>query len=262
MLSDAKELSEGIMKIGVLEEDIPVGKIELEALDTIWYIEDIYVIEEKRRQGIGTAMVQHIVNTIDEDGMFIPIEAVYGGDGDYEDVDLFFKSQGNFTVTEGDALIRITPQMRSESAVFTKLAARKKQKAENFFNLEKKIRNEFLNHLANSGYDAFLEDSEEELAKDLCFASLKDELIEAAVFVREINDKEYEISFLYVRDDSLNLMDTISAAAKVFDEAHSDADLVFVGTNEDALKLAEGMFGTNMEKYSIKTARWNGLPVS
>ena len=251
------------MQFAAVEGDAVLGWMSVETTEGGWHITDIYVEPEHRRQGIGTFMVQHIVNIFDENGIFMPIEAAFGSDGANECLHEFFMGQGNFAVSKADTLVTVSPRQRADSPAYQKLRTRKKHNAELFAGLGNGIKRNFRNQLIETGEIAFLADMEDgSYDQELCFATLKDDVITTAAFVKAREENQFELSYLYVQDqDAAGLKDLLSAVISAFEEKHADAGLYFTIINEHIEKLVESLFGDHITSARGLVARWNGLPV-
>ena len=254
-----EELGEERIRLAVEAGDRLVGRADVETTDSAWFITAIYVDEESRRKGYGTALVQHIVNTFDRGGVFMPIEAMYAEDD--EVADAFFKAQGNFSVAEQDCVVSVTPEQRAASPAYKRLSEKKRSKAVSYFDLDKTTRTEFLKHLEDKGLRELADEPESEFFKELCFATLENGKVSTAIFFKEHEDDELELSFLYAGKDAKTIMDVLSAAAHGIESDRPKSLLWYDEINEDVEKLSEGLFGDNVSKSRVCVARWNGLPV-
>ena len=251
------------MQFTAIEGDEALGRMTIETTEGGWHITDIYVKPAYRRQGIGTFMVQHIVNTFDENGIFMPIEAAFGSDDANASLQGFFKGQGNFIVTKSDLLVTVSPKQRVDSPAYQKLRAQKKGDAFLYTSLNNITKRAFCNHLIETGEMAFLDDLDEGAYDwELCFATLKGKEIATAAFVKARETDQFELSYLYVRDkDAAGLKELLAATISAFEEKHADAELYFTVINENVEKLVESLFDDHVTGTRGLVARWNGLPV-
>ena len=251
------------IQFAAIEGNEVLGRMSVETTEGGWYITDIYVEPAHRRQGIGTFMVQYIVNTFDENGVFMPIEAAYGSDDANAGLHGFFKGQGNFVVGKSDTLVTVSPGQRAESPAYQKLCKCKKKKALLYSELEDRTKRNFRNHLFKTGEIVFLNDVDEgDYDWELCFATVKNNAVTTAAFVKEHGERQFELSYLYVRDrDAAGLKELLAAVISAFEEKHADAEIYFTIINENVEKLVEGLFGDHVTSTRGLVARWNGLPV-
>ena len=223
-----------------------------------WSISFLYVREDLRRKGIGTMMLQEVLTPIAESGMFIPVEMTFMGEAAENGLLAFMEAQPNFTVDTENVFYRIPAKLRRKSEEWKKLKG-KESSAEEFYSLPAKMRNAFMNHLAEEGYEDFIDPDEKIYDKHLCFAKVQDDAIIGAIFVRVHSEEELELSFLYTDGKHPKVVaEILGAAIEAADELYPAAEVWFSAITPESAGMADGMFGDMIEPENVYTAFWNG----
>lgn len=250
----------GVRSFGVINsEQRVIARLELEFDRGIAHITYLYVDEDVRRQGVGTYLLQSVLNCIDAMDLFTPVEISFPLDEDCEGLYEFIKAQGNMTVDTEDSVWRIPAKGRAGLEEWHKLID-KESDATGYFDLPEKLRTEYMKQLAGEDLDEFDPGSGEDYAKHLCLARVTDGHISGSMFVREYGDDELLIDFLHSGDDdAATLLNLLSGAAGIINRLYRDRDLVFASDNPKIAGIARGIFGDNTVPVPYVKAIWTGL---
>ena len=223
------------------------------------YVTYLYVDEDMRRQGIGTYLLQSVLNSVDEMDLFTPVEIDFPLDEDSEGLLEFIKFQGNMTVETGESVWCIPAKGRTGLEEWHKLID-KKSDVTDYFELPEKQRTDYMKLLTAEGFDEFNPGPGEEYAKHLCLARVTDGHVTGSMFIRNYGDDGLLIDFLHSEnDDAATLLNLISGAAGIINKLYRDKDLVFASDNPKIAGIARGIFVDNTEPITYVKAMWTGL---
>ncbi len=222
-----------------------------------WSIPFLYVREEDRRKGIGTMLLQNIMEPIADSDVFIPVEMYFSGPN-ADGMSGFMGSQPNFSLEEDKSLYRIPAKLRRKNPEWKKL----KKDSENvteFFKIKPAQRNRFFAAVNEAGYGRFVTTDESEYENHLTFGYLDGDKVTGALFTKKHSDEELELSFFYTDGKHPRAArELIGAAMEAADELYPDAEIWFCAVTPEASGIADGLFGEEIEPESIFIARWNG----
>ncbi len=235
-----------------------VAEMDITYEDSSWSITSFYVREDLRRKGIGTLLLQTVLEPVAESGLFVPIEMTFMGEAAEDGLLAFMEAQPNFTVDTENTFYRVPAKLRRTNEEWKRLKE-KESSAEEFYALPKKMRNVFMNRLMEEGYEEFVSSDEKEYDKHLCFAEVKDDTIIGAIFVKVHDEEELELSFLYTDGKHPKVVaQLLGAAIEAADELYPAAEVWFSAITPESAGMADGMFGDQIKPENVYTAIWNG----
>ncbi|MBR5421422.1 MAG: hypothetical protein IK115_09770 [Lachnospiraceae bacterium] len=238
-----------------------LGELELFFEDALAMIPYIFVPKEMRRQGVGSFLLQTVVDELDDSELFTPLEIRFVQEQESEELYKFFMAQGNFDLEPtGSSYFTVSPAQRKKLSKWQQLS-RTESSAEEFFSLTEEERRDFYDRLQEEDdLGGPLEREEEDYDKRLCFASLSGDQIMAAVFMQPVSEDVLDVSFLYARQGHPTaLRDVLCAAINAVDELYSNATLQYTIITPEGLGIMRGIFGDGLEEKPVMVARWDGL---
>lgn len=231
------------------ETDALLGVLNFNFDGDFLVIEKLYVDEEYRRNGIGTALLQELVSTV-RDERILPVEAYFARTEETSDLQGFFAGQPNFTLESGARVLRFLPERRNDSKLWSSCMAAAAD-CTPFFSLTNRTRNEFL---MRTGQTLLPEVTYEE-PLSLCVA--KDGQIAAAILVERLSDTELLIESS--RGERYDLLGVFGTLAKQIDTDYSDFDLLFLADEKKQSDWIKNLFLEKGTPEDLLIARWNGL---
>ena len=242
-LKDNENNTSEVRFAAIDEKDNIVGLIRLENEMGAISITDIYVEPDARRQGIGTYLLQSVLNMIGDIDLFLNVEIRFPLDDDTKELYEFIKFQDNFTVTEEDKVFHVSAKDRKKLKVWSKLAGNSTD-AKPFFEMSKKQIKEFYKKMRELEHDEPIPEDEETLEKNLCFARIENNNVIGALFVQRYEAaKQLMVSFIYSEGDGpATLSNLISAAAEVAENEYKDYEFIFTSENPKIFGMVDGIF--------------------
>ena len=221
----------------------------------------LWVKDRERRKGLGSYLLQSVMDIIAMRDKFTPLECSFI-QGDTLPLEYFFESQPNFTLSRESHVFRLSPKARKKSGFWNKLI-RRSGTVDYYFEQDKLLRAVFMKKLEEKGFGAFVDRDEKLYEEPLCLARVKDGEIKAVVLFKEHDKKELELSFAYADDDSKTLVPgLLAAAAEIIDHDYPEHDMWFCAVNPESHALADHMMQEDeqklIEKETICRACWLG----
>ena len=262
-LKDNENNTSEVRFAAIDEKDNIVGLIRLENEMGAISITDIYVEPDARRQGIGTYLLQSVLNMIGDIDLFLNVEIRFPLDDDTKELYEFIKFQDNFTVTEEDKVFHVSAKDRKKLKVWSKLAGNSTD-AKPFFEMSKKQIKEFYKKMRELDHDEPIPEDEETLEKNLCFARIENNNVIGALFVQRYEAaKQLMVSFIYSEGDGpATLSNLISAAAEVAENEYKDFEFIFTSENPKIFGMVDGIFEGKVTVSPFVTATWDGLTIN
>ena len=262
-LKDNENNTSEVRFAAIDEKDNIVGLIRLENEMGAISITDIYVEPDARRQGIGTYLLQSVLNMIGDIDLFLNVEIRFPLDDDTKELYEFIKFQDNFTVTEEDKVFHVSAKDRKKLKVWSKLAGNSTD-AKPFFEMSKKQIKEFYKKMRELDHDEPIPEDEETLEKNLCFARIENNNVIGALFVQRYEAaKQLMVSFIYSEGDGpATLSNLISAAAEVAENEYKDYEFIFTSENPKRFGMVDGIFEGKVTVSPFVTATWDGLSIN
>ncbi|MBP5414371.1 MAG: GNAT family N-acetyltransferase [Lachnospiraceae bacterium] len=262
-LKDNENNTSEVRFAAIDEKDNIVGLIRLENEMGAISITDIYVEPDARRQGIGTYLLQSVLNMIGDIDLFLNVEIRFPLDDDTRELYEFIKFQDNFTVTEEDKVFHVSAKDRKKLKVWSKLAGNSTD-AKPFFEMSKKQIKEFYKKMRELDHDEPIPEDEETLEKNLCFARIENNNVIGALFVQRYEAaKQLMVSFIYSEGDGpATLSNLISAAAEVAENEYKDYEFIFTSENPKIFGMVDGIFEGKVTVSPFVTATWDGLSIN
>ncbi len=222
-------------------------------------VQSIYVKEDERRKGVGTLLLQSVINTLDGMALFTPLEIRFVDEEESEGFQAFLRAQGNFTFEESAEIYSVSGADRKKLKKWQQMAMVDTEAVE-FYGLDKGIRDSFFKELAEQGYGEFVDPEGNGYDKRMSFAKVKDGKIKGAVFMIVHDEKVVEVAFLYTGENKPKTVQSVLCAAiNAVDELYPKADLRFVTVTPEGSGVARGIFGDEAETKRLICARWTGL---
>ena len=242
-----------------------VAEIRLKVEDEMVFITYLYVRDEYRRRGVGSFLLQSVMDIIAKRGMFTPVECVFMRDDELR-MDEFFETQPNFAVVHESHTYRIGKKARSDNAFWHRIL-RRMGDGEPYFELDEYIRNDFIKKLEAKNLLSFIDMDKSAYEQDLSLADVRDGEIKAAIFVKKHAEKELELSFVYADDEKPHgLYGLFSLAADTVEHEYKDFDLWFTAVNPQSHALADLLIKNDGEglitKETVCRAAWLGWSMS
>ncbi|MCR5251281.1 MAG: GNAT family N-acetyltransferase [Lachnospiraceae bacterium] len=259
-LSDGED-ERKLFRFAALGSDRKVlGELELFFEDGTAVIPMIYVDEKHRRQGVGSFLLQSVINELDDAELFTPLELRFVKDKATEGLEAFLLAQGNFSLEESDAaFFSVSPAQRKKAAKWKQMSEADAD-AEEFFSLDEQTRTAFYESLEQEEAAGFLARDEAGFDRRLCFAKLSGDRVVAAVFMEALDEDLLDVSFLYAQEKHpMALRSVLAAAINAVDELYSKATLQFSIVTPEGFGVIKGIFGDSLEQKSVTVARWDGL---
>ncbi|MBP5310787.1 MAG: GNAT family N-acetyltransferase [Lachnospiraceae bacterium] len=262
-LKDNENNTSEVRFAAIDEKDNIVGLIRLENEMGAISITDIYVEPDARRQGIGTYLLQSVLNMIGDIDLFLNVEIRFPLDDDTRELYEFIKFQDNFSVTEEDKVFHVSAKDRKKLKVWSKLAGNSTD-AKPFFEMSKKQIKEFYKKMRELDHDEPIPEDEETLEKNLCFARIENNNVIGALFVQRYEAaKQLMVSFIYSEGDGpATLSNLISAAAEVAENEYKDYEFIFTSENPKIFGMVDGIFEGKVTVSPFVTATWDGLSIN
>lgn len=232
-----------------------LGALSLVLADDQLEIEWLYVIPERRRQGIATGLIEELQRFISSTGEWYPVNARF--EVSEQDVSLhrFFLSlpdaevaysHERFYVTAED--IRNSPKLHQERTDVVEMQA--------FFEREESWQKRVLNTLEKT-YGYVVEDYEswkEDCVPDLClYLSMENRLL-CGIFVQRAGDQDLELSWLYGQQKR-GLFYILGEVVRKAERLFPECSLTFETINEQSKRLAEHLFPSALTSH-VYEALW------
>ncbi len=255
------DMSRGRYVMGAVDPDLtPVGVCWFSFDGFEYEILFIGVHPDYRRQGIGSMLLQKTISSLYDMNNVMPVMVTYVRDESTADFTDFLRAQGNFFFLGNDLAYRITPKDRKASKLYQKILAMKSD-ADLFFEQPEVLQRAFVEEQKSMGlyYLADLFREKDEYEKDLCFCFIKDMRIVSALFVKKKDEDLYELSYIYVDDDTPVLVQKVlSSATSALEKLAPKADLLVHAVTENSIKLVRDLFnGISLGSDVIETAAWD-----
>lgn len=217
-------------------------------------IEHIAVDPDLRRQGIGTGLLDALMERLEASLIFAPVSAVYELDSEHEEFDGFIRKVPYFDLTESGRFHIISSKVREEAEYYKSL---KKESfhTHRFLEVAPGTRKRLYKELEKQGISLFKKHDEVDLIPHLCLCRLSNEEVVALVLISYNNRKELCVSFAYCKHGrGVDLGACLCEVAKMADKFYPDAPIVFDAENEKSVDLSRRLFGEGIQEVPIYTA--------
>ncbi|MBR3308276.1 MAG: hypothetical protein IKI75_13635 [Lachnospiraceae bacterium] len=244
--------------VAVGRERKALGEIDVEFHDAIVDISFLYVPEEHRREGVGSFMLQSVIDILDDGDYFTPVELRFPLDEENGSLMAFMHAQKNFYLEEAGTCFTISAADRKNSKNWKRMREIDTDAVE-YVKVDEKIRRKFAETLDEEGYADFLND-ETAYDRRLCFARVNHDRVTAASFLRLTDEGKVEVSFLYAQEEhQKSLQNVICASMYAVDELFPRADLVFTTVTPEGYAMGAKIFGEEGKRVPLFCARWDGI---
>ncbi|MBO6216001.1 MAG: GNAT family N-acetyltransferase [Lachnospiraceae bacterium] len=260
MLPQTYDYGDGNYLLGAVDEaGNPCGVCWYQFGGLYYEVLFLGVHPEYRRQGAGTELLRTFLGSLYEMHTVFPVRLSFIHDDSSGDFYHFLTSQGNFILSKPDRLYCISPEERGKSSLWQSLG-KNRLEAVSFFELPEKVRREFVARQHKMGYWFFMEEdiTGDAYEKELSFCTLRNNSVEAALFMKKINDEVNEVAYLY-GDIGLSehLMKTLSATVKAIDRLCPEKALQIKVVNAQSEKLVHKFFPGVNEYTTIENVIWD-----
>ncbi len=241
--------------VGIVDdEDYICGAIcyryTLYQYDVLW----LYVVPEKRRQGIGSQLMDIVFRVIGRSGDIYPISAMFeAGEGD--SLYPFFLGYGKMDVSYSHDRYILKPK-EIYGALFPPEAAKQTLKQTNFFSLSEQQQKGILAFLkaeecyAPDDYDSW----KNSIVPELCKCILVGEELKNLVFVHRMPGGDLELSYVYSKNPR-GLAEILISTSWDIEEKYPDSNVYFDAVSERAEMLAKNLF-PKVNTVHIYEAQW------
>ena len=245
------------------EKENVIGEIELENEEGFIDIVNIYVDPKARRKGVGTYLLQSVLNYLCEISLFLNVEIRFPLNKESQGLYDFFDFQDNFDVEREDKVFHVSAKDRIKLNKWSKLASGSSD-AVPFFELSKKQIKDFAKKMNELDHDEPIPENLDTLEKSMCFARIENKQVAGALFTQKFEEaKQLMITFLYSEEQGPStLLNLISAAAETVEKNFKDYEIIFTSENPKIFGMVDGIFEGKVTVTPFVTATWNGLSVN
>jgi len=262
-LSDDSPKKNSVVFGAVDEKENIIGTIELENEEGFIDISNIFIDPKARRKGVGTYLLQSVLNYLCEIDLFLNVEIRFPLDKETQGLYEFLKFQDNFDIEQEDKVFHVSAKDRVALKKWSKLAGSASD-AKPFFELPKKQIKDFIKKMSELDHDEPIPEDENTLEKSMCFARIEDKQVVGAFFTQKYEDsKQLMITFLYSEEQGpATLSNLISAAAEKVEKEFKDYEIIFTSENPKIFGMVDGIFEGKVTVTPFITATWNGLSIN
>ena len=255
----------GAEGIGVLSKSGNIiAQMRLEYGEDAVSISYLHVSSRYRRSGIGTYLLQSVIDIIASRGVYTPCICNFV-EGDIKNLSEFFEAQPNFDVSRESHMFMLSPEARSENRFWKRLTSYS-GRMYYYFEQSDKAREEFMKKVERRGFSSFV-DNREMYEEPLCLADVIDGEIKAVVLFKRNSDKELEFSFVFTDPDTRERLPKLfGAAAEIIEHEYADCNLWFCVINPGSHALTEHLTKEDtkklIEKKNVCLASWLGWSIN
>ncbi len=258
LLPEGLNGSKGYRLIGAVDDEgFPEGAVAFAVNGNIVDILHVEVYPELRRNGIGTALTDMLLQYLSLTEMPFMVQAAYTVDGSDEDkvTDSFFKSLDAFEVVSGGRYCTVTPDTIWDPSR-VKLISSHECSAVPYTELSRAERNRLVEDLEEKNLGAFLGGDFGKVIPELSLCHMEGDRCTALVIFREsVLPDTVELSFMMSERDSIDrLMGILNEVTKKLEELYHGYDIVFSLVNTDSELIAKRIFKKDMQISEIYTA--------
>lgn len=205
--------------------------------DILW----LYVVPERRRQGIGSLLVDIVYKVVGRSGDIYPISAMFEADEE-DSLYPFFISYDKMDVSYSHDRYILSPK-DVYGALLPPEAGKQTLVQTPFFSLSEGVQKRILSRLReDEGYCPDDYDSwKTGIIPQLCRCIIKDDDLKNVVFVHGRPGGNLELSYVYSKN-SRGLAEILMATAWDIEDKFPDAKVYFDAVSEDAGQLAKKLF--------------------
>ena len=251
--------------IGVLSKSGKmIAEMRLEYGEDAVSISYFRVSSKNRRTGVGTFLLQSVMDIIALRGVFTPCVCSFIQE-DTKNLDSFFEAQPNFAVSRDSHMFMLSPEARKENRFWKKITSHFSH-MDYYFEQSDKARADFMKKVERRGFSSFVDDREK-YEEPLCLADVIDGEIKAVVLFKKNGEKELEFSFVFTDPDNRGRLPKLfSAAAEIIDHEYADCNLWFCVINPGSHALTEHLINGDVknmiEKKTVCRAGWLGWSIN
>lgn len=221
----------------------------------------LWVKERERRKGVGTYLLQSVLDIVALRDGFTPVECSFVQDGTVP-LEYFFEAQPNFNVDREAHIYHLDPEVRKKSVLWNKLI-KHGGAADYFFEQDTTTRSLFYKKIEKEGFASFVDNDKKLYEEPLCFAHVSGGEIKAAVLFKKHPDNELELAFAYADSDSkIRLPKLLGAAAETIEHDYPDHEMFFTTVNPQSQALADHLMedenSSLIRKETVCRACWLG----
>ena len=241
-LMPGKDPSDYEIMIGAIEDDKAAGVALYNTLDDALMLDYIYVSEQFRRRGIGTALLEDFIAEIVEAG---PVAVHINYPEIAQDLHGFTLARGFKIFRDGKAFRTPVKALLSAPKLEKLLKNPKKNKVKALSELSRFEKSVLVRSLdAQDMEEGIINDSS--LSKELSLVTIDslNSVPSACILCRQESNQIVILYLVNFLKDPFQLVDLIRELKKRIEELSlTDCDLVFVTMDEDAKKLPETLLG-------------------
>ena len=237
------DFSDVRVAVGAVDDDgLILGAISYIVVNFQYNIDWLYVEEEARRQGVGSALVEQVLKSIMQSGELLPVVARYEYSEENEGLHSFFLASDYMETAYSHERYELSPKdIQNADILYGESAFQFDIKS--FFDIpEKEQQNILLKLKMDQSYsiidmDAWKKECVPELSK--CIYG-KDGLAGFTIAGR-ISDETLELSYLYGKNP-LSLMALLSECASEKEKLFPEYSVIFDTLSPKAEQLAKRLF--------------------
>jgi len=244
------------------DEGMVLGILGFEDIAEECIIRWLYVPKNARRLGVGTYLIDALLNLYIKSESFKPITCSFPEESseEIEALKAFFENDHRFDLELEYEEKMIEAKDIKACKNFQSLLKRNERSIP-FDQLSEYQKRDFWKKINQKGYFAISDTLawKEKLLPELCLCTLKEQQINAAVFFSKIDAETLEISFLYVENKE-NMLKILTAAAQKYAASYAEFNLVTCPMNESTEKILDYIFPVCHTKTRWYKAEWNFEP--
>ena len=258
LLPEGLNGSRGYRLIGAVDDEgFPEGVVAFTVNGNIVDILHLEVYPKLRRNGIGTALTDMLLQYLSLTEMPFMVQAAYSVDGSDEDkvTDSFFKSLDAFEVVSGGRYCTVTPDtLRDPSR--EKLISSYECSVVPYTELSRAERNRFMEDMEEKNLGAFLDGNFGKVIPELSLCHMEEDRCTVCVIFREsVLPDTVELSFLMSDRDSIDrLIGVLNEVTERHKKLYPGYDIVFSLVNTESELIAKRIFKKDMQISEIYTA--------
>ncbi len=218
--------------------------------DVLW----LYVAEEKRKQGVGTGLLDLLFRIVGKSGEIYPINALFEP---YEEEGLYAFFLGYARMETAYSHDRFYVQPREVRGIkIPGTGTKDPLPQEQFFDLPEAAQRKILEQLEREcgyvvpDYETWKKTAVPELSRVI----LHNGSLMCLLLVQKLPDGNLELSYLYSKYPK-GLVELLTGAAWDTESYYPKAKLVFDAVNQDSVSMAEKLF-PNAQRVPIYEAEW------
>lgn len=236
-------------------EGAVLGAVSLTLIDYQYTIDWIYVNEQARRRGVGSALMSRVFSVITGTGEVFPVSVFFPASPQREELYWFFKSIPGMTVSYSHQRTQIMPEaIRSSKALHRKIKERKNW--QNLFALPASLQKQVMSEMNRLGQYVVSDYDEWKalMIPELCRCAFTGDSVSGILLVSSFSKEFLRLSYLYSTNVA-TLAEGLLQAVKIMEHSFPEKGLVFEALTEESQKLTDKLF-PEAEQTDIYEALW------